>query len=80
MLNEYANNEVTIEEVQIGITDLERSLGELSQMCDGAGDNYCMEGRELGGLLRILQSVAHVQRMNVDYLVGQKYKGKVKTV
>ena len=79
MLYEFANNEVTIEEVQVGITDLERSLGELSQMCDGAGHDYCMDGRELGGLLRILQSVAHVQRVNVDYLVEQKYKGKVKT-
>lgn len=79
MLYQFANEAATLEDVQMGLKDLEHSLGELSQMCEGAGEEYDVDGSMLGGLLRVLQCVAHVQRVNVDYLVEQKYKGKVKT-
>ena len=79
MLYQFANEAATLEDVQMGLKDLEQSLGELSQMCDGAGEEYDVDGSMLAGLLRVMQCVAHVQRVNVDYLVEQKYKGKVRT-
>ena len=43
-------------------------------MCDGAGGGYCMSGPTLAGLLRMLESAAHVQRLRVDYLVNRQYQ------
>ena len=77
--NQEATTEATLKNVQIGLNDLEHSLGELSQMCEGAGEQYDVDGKMLAGLLRVLQCVAHVQRVNVDYLVIEQYKRKVKT-
>ena len=78
MLYQYADGRASLEDVQMGLTDLEGSLGELCMLCDNAGSQYSTDGRELGGLLRMLQCVAHTQRVNVDYLIEQKYKGKLK--
>ena len=80
MLYQYAEGRASLEDVQMGLTDLEGSLGELCMLCDNAGSNYSADGRELSGLLRMLQCVAHTQRVNVDYLIEQQYKGKLKQV
>lgn len=79
MLYQYADGNATLEDVQMGLCDLEQSLGELCLMCDGA-EGYCMEGKALGGLLRVLQCVAHTQRVNVDYLVQERYQGKTRLI
>ena len=78
MLYQYADGKASLEDVQMGLTDLEGSLGELCMLCDNAGKGYTADGRELSGLLRMLQCVAHTQRVNVDYLVQQQYRGQLK--
>ena len=55
---------------------LKEKTGEISLtlQCDGAGGGYCMSGPTLAGLLRMLESAAHVQRLRVDYLVNRQYQ------
>ena len=71
---EVINAEPRLEDIQMGLEDLEKSLNEIGLMCDGAGGGYCMSGTTLAGLLRMLESVAHVQRVRVDCLVNQQYR------
>lgn len=71
---EVINTEPRLEDIQMGLEDLEKSLNEIGLMCDGAGGGYYMSGPTLAGLLRMLESVAHVQRVRVDYLVNQQYR------
>ena len=71
---EVINAKPRLEDIQMGLEDLEKSLNEIGLMCDGAGGGYYMSGPTLAGLLRMLESVAHVQRVRVDYLVNQQYQ------
>lgn len=74
MIYELTNTEPRLEDVQMGLEDLEKSLKEIGLMCDGAGSGYCMSGPTLAGLLRMLESAAHVQRLRVDYLIDRQFK------
>ena len=74
MLYEMTGTEPRLEDVQMGLEDLEKSLNEIGLMCDGAGGGYCMSGPTLAGLMRMLESAAHVQRLRVDYLVNRQYQ------
>ena len=39
---EVINTEPRLEDIQMGLEDLEKSLNEIGLMCDGAGGGYCM--------------------------------------
>lgn len=60
--------------------DLEHTLGELSQMCDNAGFNYNIEGKELAAIMRVLQCMVHTHREYLEELAVEYYKGGLKVV